>query len=67
MKLLVIDQTSIKKVATVRQFSRDGKTVTKEYNIVGIFPTNVGEIQLDWDSNNEVETCECTFAIDWVE
>lgn len=56
-----------KKVATVRQFSRDGKTVTKEYNIVGIFPTNVGEIQLDWDSNNEVETCECTFAIDWVE
>lgn len=56
-----------KKTALIRQFARDGKTVTKEYVVVGIFPTNVGEVQLDWDSNNEIETFEVTFAVDWIE
>ena len=56
-----------KKVATVRQFSRDGKTITNEHTITGLWPTNVGEVQMDWDSNNEVETFETTFAIDWWE
>lgn len=56
-----------KKVATVRQFHRDGVTITKEYTITGLWPTNVGEVQMDWDSNNEVETFETTFAIDWWE
>lgn len=56
-----------KKTATVRQFHRDGVTVTKEYTITGLWPTNVGEVQMDWDSNNEIETFETTFAIDWWE
>lgn len=56
-----------KKVATVRQFSRDGKAITNEHTITGLWPTNVGEVQMDWDSNNEVETFETTFAIDWWE
>ncbi|AAU29294.1 tail tube protein [Escherichia phage vB_EcoM-E33] len=56
-----------KKQAVVRQFHRDGKTVTKEVTIYGLWPTNVGEVQMDWDSNNEVETFESTFAIDWWE
>lgn len=56
-----------KKQAVVRQFHRDGKTITKEYILTGIWPTNVGEVQMDWDSNNEIETFETTFAIDWWE
>ncbi|ASD52082.1 tail protein [Pseudomonas phage PspYZU05] len=56
-----------KKPAIVRQFSRDGKTITKEITISGVWPTNVGEVVLDWDSNNEVQTFETTFAIDWWE
>ncbi|WJZ28067.1 tail tube [Serratia phage 92A1] len=56
-----------KKTATIRQFARDGKTITKEVNIFGLWPSNVGEVQLDWDSNNEVQTFEATFAYDWWE
>lgn len=56
-----------KKQAIVRQFGRDGKTITKEHTIVGLWPTVVGEVVLDWDQNNEVETFETTFALDWWE
>lgn len=54
-----------KKTATVKQYGRDGKTVTKEHTLYGIWPTLVGEIALDWDTNNEVETFEVTFCMDW--
>lgn len=56
-----------KKTALVRQFHRNGKDVTHEETVQGIWPTNVGEVQLDWDSNNEVETFEVTFSVDWAE
>ncbi|ANM46495.1 tail protein [Morganella phage vB_MmoM_MP1] len=56
-----------KKTALVRQFHRNGQTVTHEETIQGLWPTNIGELQYDWDSNNEVSTFECTFAIDWVD
>ena len=54
-----------KQTAIVRQFDRDGQTVTKEYTVTGLWPTVVGEIALDWDSNNEIQTFETTFALDW--
>ncbi|ADG60079.1 gp19 tail tube protein [Acinetobacter phage Acj9] len=54
-----------KKTATVKQYARDGKTVSKEHTLYGIWPTLVGEIALDWDTNNEVETFETTFAVDY--
>lgn len=54
-----------KKTATIRQYARDGATVTKEYTLTGIWPTVVGEIQMDWDENNSIETFEATFAMDW--
>lgn len=54
-----------KKSAVIRQFARDGKTITKQHTITGLWPTVVGEVQLDWDTNNEVETFETTFAMDW--
>lgn len=56
-----------KKIGTIRQIKRDGETVGKEYTLVGVWPTNVGQVQLDWDTNNEVQVFEVTFAIDWVE
>lgn len=55
---------SYKRTALVRQFNRQGEE-TAVYNFYGIFPTEVGEIQLSWDSNNEVETFDCTIAIDY--
>ena len=54
-----------KKIAVVRQFGRDGKTITKEHTIHGLWPTVVGEVSLDWDTNNEVQTFETTFCYDW--
>lgn len=53
-----------KRNALVRQFDRKGEE-TAVYNMYGIFPTNVGEIGLDWETNNEVETFEVTFAMDY--
>ncbi|AEJ90235.1 tail tube protein [Acinetobacter phage ZZ1] len=54
-----------KKTAIIRQYGRDGKTITKEHTIYGLWPTLVGEVALDWDTNSEVETFECTFALDY--
>lgn len=53
-----------KRTALVRQFDRKGEE-TAVYNLYGIFPTNVGEISLDWETNNEVETFEVTLAMDY--
>lgn len=55
-----------KKDGYVRQFDRQGN-VTAQYTIKGMFPTNIAEIALDWDSNNEVEIFEVTLALDWWE
>lgn len=55
-----------KKQAIVRQLNRNTET-TAEKTLFGIFPTNVGEVTVDWESNNEVETFEVTFALDWWE
>ena len=37
----------------------------KEYFVEGIFPTNVGEIQLGFDQNNMVEEFQVTFAVNY--
>lgn len=56
-----------KKTGTIRQLARDGESVTKEYTMYGMYPTLVGEIQMDWDTNNEVEVFELTLIYDyWV-
>lgn len=55
-----------KKTATATQLDRNGDP-TRSATMYGIFPTNVGEIALDWDSNNEIETFEVTLSIDYFE
>ncbi len=55
-----------KKPALVRQYNRRSEE-TRVVNIFGSWPKNVGEVQLDWDSNNEIQTFEVTLAIDWWE
>ena len=56
-----------KKVGLIRHFARDGKTVTAVEQVTGIWPTTVGDVELSWDTNDQVETFEVTFAIDWAE
>lgn len=50
----------------VRQYSKDGIEI-RSYKIVGAFPTEIGAISLDWDSQNTIESFGVTFAYDYWE
>lgn len=51
--------------ATVTQFSKTGIPL-RTYNFIGLFPTSVGAIALDW-SSDEVERFDVTFSYDYWE
>ena len=53
-----------KNQAQITQFSKSGAPV-RTYNFNGLFPTNIGEITMDWGTTDEIETFEVTFAYDW--
>jgi len=50
--------------AVITQYGKDGNEL-RSYEMVGIFPTNVGTIELSWDNKNQIETFDVTFAYDW--
>ena len=50
--------------ATVTQFAKTGAPILT-YNFVGIFPTTVAAIDLDWGTNDAVEEFQVTFAYDY--
>lgn len=47
--------------AQVTQFSKDG-TPIKQYNFVGLFPTQVDPINLSWAQNDTIEEFGVTFS-----
>jgi hypothetical protein len=48
------------------QYGKDG-SILRSYQIVGAFPTDIGAISLDWDTQNSIETFTVNFAYDyWV-
>lgn len=42
----------------------NGGSVLRKYKFIGIFPTSVGNVSLDWENNN-VTTFDVTFAYDY--
>lgn len=52
--------------AEVHQLDRNGKII-KSYNFVGIWPSNIGEIALSFDSNDQVEEFPVTLNYQWWE
>jgi hypothetical protein len=54
--------------AIIRQYGRSGSdNILRSYKMVGIFPTNIGNMALDWDSTNRIQTFDVTFSYDfWV-
>jgi hypothetical protein len=52
--------------ATVTQFSKTGLPI-KVYRFVGMFPTDVSPIELDWGSNDSIEEFGVTLAYQWWE
>lgn len=56
-----------KKPIIIRHFARDGETVTAVEQLTGVWPMTVGDVELNWETNDQVETFEVTFSIDWAE
>lgn len=54
--------------AVVRQFSKKGDILNNsQYTFIGMFPTEISAMDLDWDATNAVQTFNVTFAYDyWV-
>lgn len=52
--------------AQVTQFSKSG-TAIREYTFQGMFPSEIGAIELDWNTTDTLETFQVTFQYDWWE
>lgn len=57
---------SYAKDANVIQFAKNGTRI-KEYKFVGMFPTDVTPIDLDWGSNDTIEEFSVTLAVQYWE
>tara|TARA_R110000868_G_scaffold79604_35_gene226512 strand:+ start:8825 stop:9424 length:600 start_codon:yes stop_codon:yes gene_type:complete len=49
---------------TLTQFGRQGDRL-RAYNFVGMFPTEIAPIPVDWNATNQIETFSVTFAYQW--
>lgn len=52
--------------ATVTQYSKGGEAL-KSYKFVGLYPVDLGAIDLDWGSNDTIEEYQVTFVYQWWE
>ena len=52
--------------AVVTQYGKTGNAL-KAYKFVGMFPLDLGAIDLDWGSNDSIEEYSVTFAYQWWE
>lgn len=59
-----IDTELYKSDFQIAQYAKTGEKI-REYTMYGAFPTTIGEIGLDWDSQNSIETFPVTFAYDY--
>jgi hypothetical protein len=50
----------------VLQFGKAGNTI-KQYNFVGMFPTDLTPIDVDWGSNDAIEEFSVTLTYQWWE
>jgi hypothetical protein len=52
--------------AVVQQFGKIGESkVIAQYNFYGLFPLEISAMELDWDSTNQIQTFNVTFAYDY--
>jgi hypothetical protein len=58
------DQEAYKTDMVVRQFSKIGDEI-RSYTIYGAWPTQVGQIALDWDQGNAIEYFPVAIAYDY--
>lgn len=53
--------------ATVHQFGKTGGNSIKQYKFIGVFPTDVSPIDLDWGANDQIEEFTVTLSYQWWE
>lgn len=58
------DPYSYVSAGIINQYGKEGNIV-KSVSLVNCFPVNVGEIQLAWDNNDQIEEFEVTFEYDY--
>lgn len=56
--------TDYKSQAQVIQFSKTGVAL-RTYNFVGLFPSAVAPIELDWETTDDIERFDVTFQYDY--
>lgn len=60
---------SYKATGIVRQYGKTGPSdesgIIRAYQFEGVFPFNVGDIEVAWDSTDAIEVFSCTFAVDY--
>jgi hypothetical protein len=52
--------------ATIIQYGKIGD-VLKEYDMIGVWPSNISGIDLAWDANDQIEEFSVTFQYQWWE
>jgi hypothetical protein len=50
----------------VTQFGKSGSTL-KRYKFIGMFPTDITPIDVDWGANDTIEEFSVTFSYQWWE
>jgi len=50
--------------AIVTQYGKTGNTI-RQYTFHGIYPADVSAIELDWNTNDQIEDFRVTFMYDW--
>lgn len=64
LSILGSNPSNVKSQAQVTQFGRDGR-ILRVYNFNGLWPTEISEIETNWESNDTIEEFTLTFAYDW--
>jgi len=58
--------SSYKGVAIVRQYGKENE-ILQTYTLKGVWPKNVGEIELNWENANQIEEFQTIFTYDdWI-
>lgn len=56
--------TGYKMDAIIRQYGKAGNLLA-QYKMVGLFPTNINQMPLDWDAINQIQQFDVEFAYDY--
>jgi hypothetical protein len=57
-------ENDYKATMNVIQYSKDGNVI-RSYDIIGAYPSTVDAIDLNWETQNQIETFGVTFAYDY--